>query len=400
MSVFPIEENEVTMKTILYAHSGSGNHGCEALVRSTAQIIKERPVLLTSGLEEDYKYHVDEVVDIYPDYSRRVNRHSLKYFIAAIQTKLTHKTTRFTEYIRSDLLSKVEPGDICLSVGGDNYCYAGVEELSNLNILLHNRRAKTVLWGCSIDEEALTPEVIADLKRYDMITVREPLTQAALAQAGVSENVRKVADSAFLLEPQPVQLPKGFVPGNTIGINFSPLIFKYTERKEDAMTSFYELVEYILKATDSTVALIPHVVKENNNDLDVLKPVYDRFKDTGRVLLIQDQNCMQLKYIISQCRLFIGARTHATIAAYSTYVPTLVVGYSIKSRGIAEDLFGTEKNYVLPVQNIYNGSDLVNAYSWLEDHSEEIKVHLQKVIPQYRKQALLAREFFEEISSK
>ena len=28
------------MKTVLYMHGGSGNHGCEALVRTTAQIIK------------------------------------------------------------------------------------------------------------------------------------------------------------------------------------------------------------------------------------------------------------------------------------------------------------------------------------------------------------------------
>ena len=27
------------MNTILYAHTGSGNHGCEALVRSTAKML-------------------------------------------------------------------------------------------------------------------------------------------------------------------------------------------------------------------------------------------------------------------------------------------------------------------------------------------------------------------------
>lgn len=56
--------------------------------------------------------------------------------------------------------------------------------------------------------------------------------------------------------------------------------------------------------------------------------------------------------------MFIGARTHATIAAYSSLVPTLVVGYSVKARGIARDLFGTEKNYVLPVQLLRKEEDL------------------------------------------
>lgn len=63
--------------------------------------------------------------------------------------------------------------------------------------------------------------------------------------------------------------------------------------------------------------------------------------------------------------MFIGARTHATIAAYSSCVPTLVVGYSIKARGIAKDLFGTDEGYVLPVQALAKKEDLVNAFDWL-----------------------------------
>lgn len=52
--------------------------------------------------------------------------------------------------------------------------------------------------------------------------------------------------------------------------------------------------------------------------------------------------------------MFIGVRIYVTIAAYSTEVPTLVLGYSVKSRGIAKDIFGSEENYVIPVQDISN----------------------------------------------
>ena len=57
-----------------------------------------------------------------------------------------------------------------------------------------------------------------------------------------------------------------------------------------------------------------------------------------------------------------GARTHSTIAAYSSGVPTLVIGYSVKSRGIATDLFGTTEGYVLPVQEIRDTDSLIKAY--------------------------------------
>jgi polysaccharide pyruvyl transferase WcaK-like protein len=79
--------------------------------------------------------------------------------------------------------------------------------------------------------------------------------------------------------------------------------------------------------------------------------------------MVEDCNCRELKHIISRCRFFIGARTHVTIAAYSSCVPTLVLGYSVKSRGIARDLFGTEVGYVLPVQKLTDSYELVTVES-------------------------------------
>ena len=42
--------------------------------------------------------------------------------------------------------------------------------------------------------------------------------------------------------------------------------------------------------------------------------------------------------LIAQCELLVCCRTHASIAGYSTGVPTLVLGYSVKAEGIAADL--------------------------------------------------------------
>ena len=97
---------------------------------------------------------------------------------------------------------------------------------------------------------------------------------------------------------------------------------------------------------------------------------------------------MVIKGYISRCELFIGARTHATIAAYSTGVPTLVLGYSVKARGIAKDLFGTEENYVIPVQTIDSGNEIINGFCWIEEHKIEIEQHLKEIMPEYKKKIL------------
>ena len=79
-----------------------------------------------------------------------------------------------------------------------------------------------------------------------------------------------------------------------------------------------------------------------------------------------------------------GARTHATIAAYSSCVPTLVVGYSVKARGIAQDLFGKIDNYVIPVQTLKHPDELTKAFIWLSNHESEIREHLEEFIPRYK----------------
>src|SRR5699024_5005231 len=91
----------------------------------------------------------------------------------------------------------------------------------------------------------------------------------------------------------------------------------------------------------------------------------------------------QLKNIISKSVFFIGARTHATIAAYSTCVPTLVIGYSVKARGIAKDLFGTEDKYVLPVQKLRNEYDMVNSFKSLYAKKGNIRQYLSQIMPSY-----------------
>lgn len=385
------------MKTIFYAHTGSGNHGCEALVRSTAMLLDCTPMLFSTGYDEDIQYGLTEVAQVKKDTVDTIPRKSIMYMKAACQTKLTKKTTLFTKYARKNFLAQVQKDDLCLSIGGDNYCYAGTEILGDLNILCKKKGAKTILWGCSIDPEVLTPEIIRDLRHYDLITVRESLTQNALAAVGVTKNVRIVADTAFLLNTEKGEMPQGFLPGNMIGLNLSPLVLQYVRNQEKVLDSFYTLVQYILNSTDSNIALIPHVTKEKGADLEILQLIYERFSDSGRVILIKDQNCMRLKYFISQCRLFIGARTHATIAAYSTFVPTLAIGYSVKSRGIATDLFGMEDHYVLPIQSIQSDLDLIVAFDWLNTNAEKIKIHLQKVIPKYQVKARMGKKYLNQL---
>ena len=138
------------------------------------------------------------------------------------------------------------------------------------------------------------------------------------------------------------------------------------------LDNYCELIKHILSTTGYKIALIPHVVWAHNDDREPLKLLYDMFSECGRVVLIEDKKCTKLKNIIANSKHFVGARTHSTIAAYSSKVPTLVMGYSNKAKGIAKDLFGTYENYVLPVQKLTGKDELKKAYIWLADNENKI----------------------------
>ena len=131
--------------------------------------------------------------------------------------------------------------------------------------------------------------------------------------------------------------------------------------------------------------------------MTLLTRLYEEYNDSNRIVLIQDHNCMELKGYIARCRFFVGARTHATIAAYSSCVPTLVLGYSVKSRGIAKDLFGSEENYVLPVQSLEEPDELAKHFMWIVEHEKEIRDHLEKIMPEYISKAYLGKVALDKL---
>lgn len=375
-------------KIIFYMHSGSKNHGCEALARTIRENIKDKDVeLCSNNPKEDIEYKLNQ------NFNKLISKKQIrKYSIINILHKgvslITKNKDLYYKKLYKDLLKEIEQGDLAISIGGDTYCYEGIPQiLAFLNKEINKKNVNTALVGCSIEPEILKrKEIIEDLKTYSLICARETITYNALLEAGINKNTKLIPDSAFTLKTANKKLPNNFIEGKTIGINVSPLIQRLENGNNITYQNYLELIKYILENTDNNIALIPHVVWDNNNDLEPLTKLYNEFKDTNRLVLIKDCNCMELKGYISKCRLFVGARTHATIAAYSSNVPTLVVGYSVKAKGIAKDIFGTYENYVLPVQTLKEKNDLIKAFNWLEQNEEKIRDTLKLVMPDYKKE--------------
>lgn len=374
------------MNYTLYAHGGSGNHGCEAIVRSTISMLGGNPTLISGNTNEDIKYGISNIANIRTECTD-INKLSLS-FVSAYFSLKTKKDPLPMEKLRyKNGVASTKANEFALSIGGDNYCYVDVKRYTMLHDLYKQRGAKTVLWGCSVEPKLLENAAIAnDIARYDLITAREPYSYEALK--AINNRTIKVADPAFTLNTAKVELPKGFLYKNTVGINLSPMVISNETVKGAAFSNYLALCQYILKETDMSIALIPHVVWGDTDDREPLNELFKALNCPERVCVINDCTCEELKGYISACRFFVASRTHASIAAYSSLVPTLVVGYSIKARGIALDLFGTEDGYVLPVQSLSDTSSLAKAFIAIAENEDNEKNKLIAVIPEYKKLAL------------
>ncbi len=381
------------MKYFLFDHTGCLNRGCEAIVRGTMNIISRcdsKPEFLLAS----YSPETDENLGVsaIKIQSRQLNK--IETLMAAADLKINHSEYYSLKTAYSGVISKADDCDVCLSIGGDTYCYGDNAVSRAISTALHRNGKKTVLWGASIGKEDLTAEKIEALKNFDAIFVRESLTYSLLEKIIPQEKLFQFADPAFCMEREDLPLPEGFQPDNTLGFNLSPLVVR---KNPDILNASVEFLKGIIENTTLQIALIPHVTTSDNNDCEILDEIYDLLNDPIRVVKISGElNAKEYKGYIARCRFFIGARTHSTIAAYSNGVPTIVLGYSVKSRGISKDLFGEEK-FVLDSTTVSNSGELNSEFKKLVEQEDEIKRDLRKVIPIKIKSALDAGEQLKKI---
>lgn len=391
-------------KILLYQHQSSYNHGCEALAYSISKIIKELipdcTITLSSYYANEDKEFDFPFIDSIVQNNAWLKRGTVPYFIYQID-KRTFKSKMIQDMFMycKTCYELAKENDICIAIGGDNYCYNKGKEHWALDRKIKKLGKITMLWGCSIEPDDIPGELAEHLSNFDIITARDPITYQALIDHNVRSKIYRCADPAFILPIEECRLPKEWEKGNMIGLNFSPMVMGEMRDKDTPRKAIDELVRYILKETNQNIVLIPHVRLSFNDDIDELRIILKKYESTNRVILIDNKklNARQLKYIISNCKMFIGARTHATIAAYSTNTPTLSIGYSIKAKGIARDLFGNEEGMTVSIKEIGGSNKLIESFRNIYDHLEENSNHLRKTIPDCKMKAYVPAKALQSL---
>ena len=381
------------------------NKGSEALLTGLTQICRKagaKHIAVSSAdLKCNDKLDVPLIDESIPRYKDIYHMPFIKRLLTAIRRRIDCSDL-LTQISCGDFLKNAKGFDLTIIIGADNLdrrvkfkreLYSLTEMIKKDNV------TKILLYDCSIDKNNIDSQLVKELNYFDAISARDMTSYQNIKSVYDKDNLHYFPDPAFTIDKEVTDLKLKTIDSNTVGLNVSNLIVGETgsAKYELIFNSCCKLIEYITQKTNMWVVLIPHVM--NNADLLVLQKLYNKYKVTGKVILINNEklNAKQLKYIISKCRFFVGARTHATIAAYSSCVPTLVLGYSIKSVGIARDLFGTEENFVLPVSKLKTEHDLVNGFKWLRVNEDKVRNHLIEVMPEYIEKAWEATDLIKEL---
>ena len=386
------------------------NRGCEAIVRGTMKILRKSfgdDVLVTNAsfgprpvLEEQAKNEKDPAItNVHLD--GETTRFSKRWLLQRLNQRLGASIGMPYPILDTALNQSCA----ALEVGGDNYSLDYGEPWSFLELdwYLESRGIPVSIWGASVGPFSANPGFEYRAKKHfnslDGIFVRETATQKYLSSIGVSKNVYLTSDPSFAMDAEmPSREELGFsLPQNAVGLNLSPLMAKYVTggNKDRWIELSIQLVSKVRDALDMPVFLIPHVSAQTDQSSDYLfmQHVVERVSD---VFLTPDTlNAEKTKGLIAGCSLFCGARTHSTLAAISTCVPTLSLAYSIKARGLNQDVFDSQDFCVDP--KVLTPEIVVEKLLQMKSNQNQIREQLQERVPILKAAAYQSGETLKQL---
>lgn len=355
-------------------HTGARNRGCEALVQSmltgfAAQCDQLHTTLHSSDpLYDRWRFADHPKLRVLWGYPLLTPNHSAHPWVNRLAYTLARHGETLLPRLRgisTQSLQTLRRADLVVASGGDIFTsdYANLRKHLAYPLNAPRRGKRRALYLCS---HSIGPFNAADrdaflriAEQIALITVREPLSYHYLThQLQLPTRVELTADVAFTLasappEPTRQQLQHHYglnLEKPIIALSISQGIIHYSGL--DPQHYYQTLAQFCDQQLEHGAQLlfIPHVIERNpnNNDQIACQQVIQRIRAPGPVRLIAGEpSASELKAIIGQCQLLVGARTHATIAAMSQGVPTVSLAYSRKASGIMQQVYGEQLGQAL-----------------------------------------------------
>lgn len=356
------------MKIGLYGIYGLYNYGCEAIVRGAYDIIKRinpkaKIIYFSFRAEEDKKIINDldiEIVQLSDD--RRFLTRATNVLFTKVQIPYRIGKKSYDQVIESV--------DVVFSIGGDLYTIPAYLRKQDRyfhynNIVQFGRYAiahgkKIIVFGASVgpfgDYKPAKRYYLNHLQDVDLIIAREEKCIEYLRGENIEKNVVFMPDPAFAVRLEnSVEEEKKY-----IGINISPLSLSelYGAASKEKMTIMAGLISKLQREVGYEVMMVPHVMSpesEEDNDFIFMKRIWELLPEEVKknVVVTKPGSFLEAKLLLRKCKMLISARMHCAINAICENVPTLLLSYSDKSKGMARFVYGND-DWCIALDNIEN----------------------------------------------
>lgn len=408
------------MNILITGHTGFHNKGCQALIYTTTEILKGAfpdvsfTVFSWEPEYDEQHFNVDSIECRFLEHRFQVGEFSrrnrfwffLNYYLGVSTDRILWVKPSFYDAIRTCDLLVVSGGDVLADYGDESikHCFFPIAVAIAL-------KKPVYVFAQSISPYK-SKEILKFARYYlnkvSLITVRERLSLEYLKNIGIKAPLHLTADPAFTLTPcndlrlneivQAEHLPDA--NSTMIGISVSETATRWSESShEDFAKIMAEVCDQLINKYKAKIVFVPHVSYPDdsaNDDRLAGKAVRSLMVNKQDAFLIEgDYSCEELKAVIGKCAMFIGARTHATIAAASMLVPTIAIAYSIKAFGIMEDILDKGK-CVCDIRST-SREELLSKAEYLMDNSENVVKEMRKRLEKIRERSMLNGELAKEI---
>lgn len=197
--------------------------------------------------------------------------------------------------------------------------------------------------------EETKKQAIQSINKAKFVMARDAQSLLFVQENCPGKKASEYIDVAFFMPYKKQNFSKDFIH---VGLNVSGLLWHggYTrnnqfELKVDYQKLIINIIEYFLTFPNVKIHIVPHVVDaESNieNDYEISYHLVNEYSSDRVVLAPLFLSPIYAKNYIAGMDFFLGARMHATIAAFSTGVPVFPMAYSRKFNGLFMDTLNYE----------------------------------------------------------
>lgn len=220
----------------------------------------------------------------------------------------------------------------------------------------------------------LTSAYLKNMEDYQVVAVSEERSFRLLKQAGLT-NVALIPEPAFLVERRLRPLADA---ENTVAL----CLINPGDGGSILYRNYCRLIQYILDETSLHILFMAYCVKADQNDGTLLRFLYSRYRDSGRVSLGKDGDTRELQGDLCRCRLCVGGA--GAVAAWGCGVPSLCLSATGRTLGLAEDLLGSRQEGVMPWQLLKREEDLTESFRRLLKNEDRHRKSLERNLPRCR----------------